>query len=326
MKLWWLWRKRERELEKEIQHHLQMAANERKERGASMRDAESEARREFGNVGLVREVTRDTWGWRWLEDLFEDLRYGMRTLQKSPGFAVTAILTLALGIGANSAIFSLVDAALLRAIPARDAAQLVLLRWKARVSPKHLGNSSYGDCESDFQPTGAFGCSLSEPFFREVLKGSDVFSSVAAFAGSQRLNLSGNGAADIVDRATYVSGGYFQTLGIKPALGRLINREDDATSAGPVVVLSYRYWQSQFTKSRDVLGKTILLNRIPFTIVGVAEETFDVDSAEHGGAAGNAMEQSRNEVHVLVACHCRPYETGSVCRKGERGAEHAFPE
>ncbi|HYL63554.1 MAG TPA: ABC transporter permease [Candidatus Methylomirabilis sp.] len=274
MKFWGNWRKRGKELDKEIQHHLRMAETDWVERGVSQREAEAGARREFGNVGLAKELTRDAWGWRWLENLFEDLRYGIRTLRKQSGFAIIAILTLALGIGANSAIFSLVDAAFLRAIPVRDAGQLVLLRWKARVSPKHLSNSSYGDCESDFQPTGAFGCSLSEPFFREVLKSRDVFSSVAAFAGSQPLNVSGNGAANVVDQAEYVSGGYFETLGIQPALGRLINREDDAASAGPVVVLSYRYWQSQFAKSRDVLGKTILLNRIPFTIVGVAEEKF----------------------------------------------------
>src|SRR5579863_69167 len=84
MRLWWNWRKRDKELEKEIQHHLQMAATERRERGASVREAESGARREFGNVGLVKEVARDVWGWRWLEDLYEDARYGLRTLRKSP--------------------------------------------------------------------------------------------------------------------------------------------------------------------------------------------------------------------------------------------------
>jgi hypothetical protein len=98
MKLWWLWRKQENELEKEIQHHLQMAATERKERGATFREAQAGARREFGNVGLVKDVARDTWGWRWLEDLYDDARFGMRTLLKNPGFTIVAILSLALGI------------------------------------------------------------------------------------------------------------------------------------------------------------------------------------------------------------------------------------
>src|SRR5580692_357177 len=108
MKLWWLWRKREKELEKEIQHHLQMAALERKERSATFREAEAEARREFGNVGLVKAVTRDTWGWRWLEDLCDDVRFGVRMLLKNPGFTIVAILSLALGIGATTAVFSVI--------------------------------------------------------------------------------------------------------------------------------------------------------------------------------------------------------------------------
>ncbi|MGB8458191.1 MAG: ABC transporter permease, partial [Candidatus Acidiferrum sp.] len=275
MKHWWNWQKRDAELEKEIQHHLRMAEAERVERGVSPRDAQAGARKEFGNVGLVKDLARDAWGWRWLENCYEDLRYGFRTLGKNKGFAAVAILILALGIGANTAIFSLIDAALLRAIPVRDASQLVVLRWKARTEPKHWSNSSYGDCASSFDKAGSFGCSFSEPFFREVLKKDDIFSSVAAFAGSDRLNVSGIGVASVIDQAEYVTGDYFETLGIKPLLGRLINREDNATSGEAVVVLSFRYWRSQFGGSRDILGKTILLNRVAFTVIGVAEEPFD---------------------------------------------------
>ena len=275
MKQWWNWRKREKELEKEIEHHLRMAEADRVERGTSRSEAVAGARREFGNVGLTKELARDAWGWRWIEDIFEDLRYGVRTLRKSPGFAAVAILTLALGIGANTAIFSLINAALLRAIPVRDAGHLVMLQWHARKEPQHLSYSSYGDCESNFQKVNAAGCSLSEPFFREVLKKENIFSSVAGFAGAERLNLSGNGAASMVDRAEYVTGEYFETLGVKPASGRLIGREDDAATAPAVAVLSFRYWRSQFGGSREILGKTILLNRVPFTVVGVAEEQFD---------------------------------------------------
>ena len=147
MKHWWNCRKRNDELEKEIQHHLQMAEAERIERGASQNEAQAGARREFGNMGLVKELARDAWGWRWLEDLYEDLRYGLRTLRRSPGFAAVAILTLALGIGANTVIFSFISAALLRPIPVRDAKQLVLLRWKARTQP-NAGFGQFGDCEA----------------------------------------------------------------------------------------------------------------------------------------------------------------------------------
>lgn len=276
MKQWWNWRKRGQELEKEIQHHLRMAEQERAERGASRSDAATGARREFGNIGLAKELAHDMWGWGWLADLFEDLRYGLRTLRKQPGFTAIAVLTLALGIGANSAIFSLIDAALLKSIPVRDERQLVLLQWKAHKDMQHRSMSTYGDCETNLQDKGASsGCSVSEPFFQQVLKKDDIFSSVAAFAGADRINLSGIGAASVVDQAEYVTDEYFETLGIRPALGRLISRDDDTASSAPVAVLSYRLWRSRFAGSRDILGKTVLLNRVPFTIIGVAEKSFD---------------------------------------------------
>ena len=275
MKQWWNWRKRDAELEKEMQHHLRMAETERVERGASPNDALTAARREFGNTGLIKELARDAWGWRWLQDAAEDLRYGLRTLRKQRGFSTIAILTLALGIGANTAIFSLIDAALLRSLPVRDSAQLFSLQWRAKSEPQHLNTWTYGDCEMSDSKTSAYGCSLSEPFFRDIAK-KDIFANLAAFGGASRLNLSGNGiAASVVDRAEYVSGQYFDTLRIKPALGRLLSAEDDSASAGGVVVLSYRFWRTRFGGSPEVLGKTVLLNRVPFTVVGVAEEAFD---------------------------------------------------
>jgi predicted permease len=275
MKLWMLWRKHERDLEKEIQHHLQMAATERGERGASPGESQAGARREFGNVGLVKEVTRDVWGWRWLENLHEDLRYGIRSLGKNKGFAAVAILTLALGIGANTAIFSLIDAALLRAIPVRDASQVVVLEWRAHKDPNNLSTRSYGDCQAVHEKTLVGGCSLSEPLFHDLERESGVFSSVAAFAGGDRLDLSGQGDASTVDQPEFVSGKYFETLGVKPRLGRLIDPGDDTLAAPAVVVLSYNYWRSQFGAAPSVLGRKILLNKIPFTIIGVAEPRFD---------------------------------------------------
>jgi predicted permease len=281
MKHWWNWRKRSDELEKEIQHHLQMAETERIERGASPNEAQAGARREFGNVGLVKELARDAWGWRWLEDLYEDLRFGMRTMRKSPGFTATAILTLALGIGANTVIFSFISAALLRAIPVRDAKQLVLLRWKARTQP-NAGFGQFGDCEPNLEngatssePIMTSDCSFSVPFFREIQKRKDAFASFAAFAGTSPLVLSGSGVASTVRRPNYVTGEYFETLGTKPALGRLIRHEDDTASAPATVVLSFSYWRSEFGGVADIVGKTILLNRVPFTVVGVAERQFD---------------------------------------------------
>jgi predicted permease len=277
-------RKLEQEIEEELRSHLDMAAVQRVERGEDTREAERAARREFGNVGLVKEVTKDIWGWRWLRDMHEDARYGVRTLGKNPGFTSIAVLTLALGIGANTAIFSLINGALLRALPVRDSNELVLFEWHAHKEPKNWSSSSYGDCNQEQTKTSVGACNFSEPFFHEVQTQSGIFSNVAAFSSTDRINLSGNGAAKLINQAGYVSGEYFETLGVQPALGRLLTPEDNTAAAPAAMVLSYNYWRSEFGGSPSALGKTVLLNKIPCTIVGVAEQRFDALSP------GNALQ------------------------------------
>ncbi|HKN76127.1 MAG TPA: ABC transporter permease [Candidatus Acidoferrum sp.] len=268
MKHWWNWRKRSDELEKEIQHHLQMAESERIERGASHNEAQAGARREFGNVGLVKELARDTWGWRWLEDFFQDLQYGLRMLLKNPGFAVTAILTLALGIGANTAIFSLVDGVLLHALPVSAPHELVMFRWTAHKEPRFNGHSAYGDCDSR-----KMDCVLSGPFYETVRARATSFSGVTAIAGPLDMVLSGNGPASIVS-GEIVSGDFFSTLGLHMALGRPLEREDESRAAPPAMVLSYGYWRRAFGGDRSVIGRAIRLNNTAVTIVGVTRPEF----------------------------------------------------
>ncbi len=209
-----------------------------------------------------------------MQTLLQDLRYGLRMLAKSPVFTAIAVLTLALGIGANTAIFSLIDAVMLRSLPVNNPSQLVVLRWSAHKAPKVHGYLTSGDCATDlrFGASNPSGCSFSEPVFREIEK-ANVFSGAAAFSNTGRLDLTGNGPASVIN-GQVVSGDFFHALGVKSSLGRVLQSSDDQPSAAPVAVLNYGYWQSAFGGSRDVIGRTIQLNDTPFTIVGVAEQRF----------------------------------------------------
>ena len=215
---------------------------------------------------------------KFLGGIWQDVRYGLRMLAKSPGFTAIAILTLALGIGANTAIFSLIDAVMLRSLPVKNPGQLVLLQWSAHHQPEIHGFSFSDDCENKLGGFGSqatanpSGCAFSEPMFRKIEQ-SGTFTGVAAFASAGQLNLTGNGAASVV-AGQFVSGDFFRTMGLNAAAGRLLDPSDDKPGAAAVVVLDYGYWQSAFGGSRDAIGRTIELNNIAFQIVGVAEQKF----------------------------------------------------
>src|SRR5712664_2273209 len=262
------------DLDHDIREHIERETQDNIERGMSPEEARYAAVRKFGNVTRVKEETREVWSFVWLEQLLQDIQFGLRMLRKSPGFAAVAILTLALGIGANTAIFSLIDAVMLRALPVENPSQLVLLKWGARHAPNIHGYMTSGDCPLNVMPGAAnpYGCSFSEPMFREIAQ-ANVFAATTAFANSGRLNLTGNGPATVIN-GQLVSGDFFRTMGIKAAAGRLFDASDDTPSAAPVAVLNYGYWQSAFGGSREVVGHTIELNNVPFTIIGIAEQRF----------------------------------------------------
>ncbi|MFZ0335692.1 MAG: ABC transporter permease, partial [Candidatus Acidiferrales bacterium] len=205
--------------------------------------------------------------------MWQDVRFAFRMLAKSPAFTAIAVLTLALGIGANTAIFSMVNGVMLSALPVPDAQRLVVLHWTAKKSPKHLDSSGFGDCDVKRKGEGAASCSISYPMFRALQSRANVFSGVAAFAGPVQFALSGNGAPSTV-QVMLATGDYFSTLEVRAALGRTIVPSDDTVTASPVAVLAYGYWKSAFGESPSVIGRSVFLNNIAFTIVGVADQSF----------------------------------------------------
>ena len=210
----------------------------------------------------------------WLHSLFSDCRFAFRMLRKSPGFTAVAVLTLALGIGANTAIFSLIDAVLLRALPVREPHRLVVFQWTAHNSPNLKGHYNYMSCPAaNAGATGEHGCWFSYPMFQQFRSKQDAFSTVAALCGNVGLNLRGNGPASFV-QGEMVSGDFFETLGVGPSLGRTLNPSDDTLGAPPVAVLSYGFWRSTFGADPAVVGRTVWLNNVPVTIAGVAAKEF----------------------------------------------------
>ena len=262
------------ELDADIREHIERETQDNIERGMPPEEARYTAVRKFGNVTRVKEEARAVWRFTWLDELWQDLRYGLRMLRKSPGFTAIAVLTLALGIGANTAIFSLIDAVMLRSLPVEKPSELVVLRWSARKAPRVHGYMSSGDCPSNlrFGAANPSGCSFSEPMFREV-RNANQFAGVAAFANSGPLSLTGNGPASMIS-GQLISGDFFTTMRVKAAAGRVFEMSDDSPTAAPVAVLNYGYWQSSFGGARDAVGRTIELNGVAFTIVGVAEQRF----------------------------------------------------
>ena len=191
----------------------------------------------------------------------QDIRYAMRQLRKSPGFTITAILTLALGIGANAAVFTLFDQVLLRMLPVERPKELVRFKWDGAFSGSM---SSFGGEGTNY---------FSYPMYKDLRDKNQVFAGVLA-ADRAQVGLSWRNQAENQD-AELVSGNYFQLLGLKPTAGRLIEPQDDlAKNASPVVVLSYNYWRTQFGGSQNIFGQTILVNGHSFTIIGVAPENF----------------------------------------------------
>ena len=231
------------DLREEIDAHLEMQVRDALERGLSP----EEARRRFGNRALLQESARDAWVFRSVDNLLQDLRYGMRGVRKSPGFALVVIATLTLGIGANTAIFSVVDSVLLHAVPYPNGDRLV---WLGESTPK------------------ASGISLTWINYRQWRAANHTFEDIALTGGALR-TLTGRGEP-LLTRAGLVSSNFFRLLGVRTLAGRPFNEQEDGPGAEATVVLAYQFWAGRLGGDPNVVGQSLNLNGTPSRILGIA--------------------------------------------------------
>ncbi|MGZ4866712.1 MAG: ADOP family duplicated permease [Candidatus Angelobacter sp.] len=266
-------RQQERQLNEELLAHLEMLVEENRRKGMPEEQARRAAGLTFGGVAQTEEAYREASSLHFVETLLQDLRYAVRMLRRAPGFTAVVIVSLALGIGANTAIFSAIDAVMLRMLPVEEPQQLVMLQWHAKDWPQKflddLEGSSFGDDKE-----GSTSYSFAYSQYRQFRDQNHVFSHTFAFAAnSDRVNVGIDGRADAA-LIQGVSGNYFEGLGVHALAGRTILPEDDQESAPPVAVVSHQFWRQKLGGSSPVSGKTIMVNGLPVTIVGVAPADF----------------------------------------------------
>ena len=269
-------RQADQELDDELRDHVEQQTEEYVAKGLAPKEAYRQALLEMGGIEKRKEECRDTRRVNWAQDFFQDVCFAVRMLRKSPGFAAIAILTLALGIGANTAIFSLIDALMLRSLAVRNPQELFILKWAAVREPHTSASYFWSGCpgvSNDPATHAPGGCTFSYPMFEELRSRQDVFSDVSAFVGTQSEYLTTNGSVTLAN-GSLVSGNFFATLGTHAVLGRTLDPMDDEPSSEPAVVLSYAFWQGRFGGDPSIIGKSILVENIPFTIVGVAAPEF----------------------------------------------------
>jgi predicted permease len=276
--------RRSEALREEMELHLAEKAAELEADGMPAGRARAEARRRFGNVGLKHEESREIWMTRFLSELGQDVRYGYRTMTANKAFSALAVLLLALGIGANTAIYSFMESILLRSLPVADPESLVVLNWHSR--PPQEGSKEWVHVIHGVQGIlwpGDKGAMVSGMFpygaLETLREENPVFSTLFGYFNGRIRNLAVRGQATSAS-AEYVTGEYFRGLAVSPAAGRLIDSEDDRPGAAAVAVISFATSQNRFGGPPNAIGQSILVDNIPFTVIGVAPpEFFGVDPA-----------------------------------------------
>jgi predicted permease len=245
-------RRMEIDLDKELRFHFEAQVADKVRSGIAENEGRRLTRLEFGGIEQIKEDCRESRGTLWLESILQDVRYALRQLLRSPGFTITCVLILALGIGAVTAVFSLIDAALLRMLPVKAPEQLVQLRT---ISPDFPGNDAF-----------------SYPAFQRLSQQTQVLAGLIAFRRQYNINLAVDGQSGLA-QGQAVSGSYFSVLGVRAVRGRTLVAADES-AASPVAVIGYDYWRSRFALDPEIVGKKILLNNAAYTIVGVTEPEF----------------------------------------------------
>ncbi|MEO6568049.1 MAG: ABC transporter permease, partial [Opitutaceae bacterium] len=264
------------EMSEEMRTHLELLTAENMRGGMNSDDARYAARRSFGGVEQIKERARDERGWMWLEQFGQDVRHGLRALGKNPGFTIVVVLSLALGIGANSAVFSRINDRVLRMLPVTKPGELVLFQWLAGpdggAPASDGGDNGFDNLDRETgQPTRRL---FSQRTFEAFRNGSAALTDVFAVAPVWSANVRVDDQTERVGMTQVVSDNYYTALGISVLLGRTFQPEDHAAGAAPAAVISHRYWRARFASDPAAIGKTIIVNQTPMTIVGVTSSDF----------------------------------------------------
>jgi predicted permease len=268
----------DRELDEEIAFHVESRVQDLVAAGMTRESAEALARRQFGNQLRLREASRDVKLLPWLEDVARDVRYATRRLSRSPGFTAVTVLTLAIGLGANTAIFAAAYGYLFEVVPVRDPDTLVAFRWAGEHALMQMSSENSYIAGSAMSATGErkTGGTFPVGFFQQLQENearTHGLLAVAALASAGSLSIVAHGRADPAT-GQFVSGRFFGLLGLSAERGRLVGPEDDRESAEPVVVLSRTYWIRRFAMDPGIVGKGITINGVPFTVAGIAPAGF----------------------------------------------------
>ena len=297
MKGWQRKKRRDADLERELRSDLELEEEEQREKGLGAEEARYAALRAFGNPTLIREQTHATRSWNWLESLARDLRYSLRTLRRTPGFSIIAIVVMALGIGANVALFTVVRSVLLKPLPYFDPNRLALVYEK----------------DTDHSNPMAW-LPVDAGSFWEWQRSTQSLAQIALVSPFQGYNVSAEGGKlpEVVE-AAWCSNNFFSLLGVQPMLGRGFTAEDDHPGAAATAILSAGFWKRRYASDPAIVGKTIWLDAKPYTIIGVLPSTF-VYSGAFGGNADQIWTPVRHEAPAALLSDYGDHEFQVVAR------------